>query len=319
MEYFVKLAGCLPEQGRDRNYIEERDKKMIKFFSPVILIVISNVFYDISAKVFPNDLNMQFGLIIVYTVGVLTSMMIFFISTKGKVSLIKELKKANWTFIAYAICSMGIDMGYILLFRADWNVSIGSLFCNILLAVSLLVIGMLFYKEKLGKTHFFGIALCIAGLIGVNVQGEMTFGYFLPVIIVVGANVMYDVVAKAVPDDINTFAGLMVTHFTLIIINAAIYIFGHGFSEMAHQITQINWAVIVFALTLLGLDAGYILLYRVGWNLSLGTLVCNISLAVCMLIIGGTIFHEAILWQQILGAAGCIAGFIMISYKEIRE
>ncbi|MBQ2677541.1 MAG: EamA family transporter [Firmicutes bacterium] len=291
---------------------------MIRFFLPVLVIVVSNVFYDISAKLFPSDLNAQFGLMVVYTVGVVTSAVMFFITTKGKVSLRAELRKGNWLFIAYALCSMGIDFGYILLFRADWNVSIGSLVCNILLAVSLLLIGVLFYKEKLGKTHFAGMFLCIAGLIGINCQNEFSFGYFLPVIIVVVANVLYDVVAKSVPEDINTFVGLMITHFTLIIINGAIYFVGHGFSDVANQFSMVNWAVIAFAITMVGLDAGYILLYRAGWNISLGTLVCNISLAIAMLIIGGTAFNELVTWLQIVSVVVCAVGLVLISYMEIR-
>ena len=137
-------------------------------------------------------------------------------------------------------------------------------------------------------------------------------------IIVVVANVLYDVVAKSVPEDINTFVGLMITHFTLIIVNGAIYFAGNGFNDFTNQFSMINWAVIVFALTMVGLDAGYILLYRAGWNISLGTLVCNISLAIAMLIIGGTAFNEIVTGLQIVSVIVCAAGLVLISYMEIR-
>lgn len=61
-----------------------------------------------------------------------------------------------------------LELGYILAFRAGWNISTCSLVANIALAVILLFIGMLFFQEKLTGNQFIGIALCLVGLFFVN-------------------------------------------------------------------------------------------------------------------------------------------------------
>lgn len=53
-------------------------------------------------------------------------------------------------------------------YRSGWNISIGSLVANILLALILVPVGILFYKENFGFNKVLGIAFCIAGLIFIN-------------------------------------------------------------------------------------------------------------------------------------------------------
>lgn len=138
------------------------------YYYPVLVIVISNIIYDISAKSFPERMNPQAGLSAVYTIAAIVTFIIFLFTSENK-NFFKELKKINWaTFLLAAGC-MGIDLGYILLFRAGWNIGFGSLVCNIMIAISLIFAGIIFYREKIIKDHLIGISLCLAGLILINI------------------------------------------------------------------------------------------------------------------------------------------------------
>lgn len=137
------------------------------YYLPVLVIVGSNIIYDISAKSFPGGMNPQAGLTAVYSIAAIASFILFFITSK-KENFFSELKKINWaTFLLAAGCT-GIDLGYILLFRAGWNISFGSLVCNIMIAISLIIIGIVFYKEKVTRDHMIGIVLCLLGLVFIN-------------------------------------------------------------------------------------------------------------------------------------------------------
>jgi drug/metabolite transporter (DMT)-like permease len=137
------------------------------YYYPVLLIVGSNIIYDISAKSFPGKINPQAGLTAVYAVAAGITFIIYMLTSANK-NYLKEIKKVNWAAFLLAAGCMGIDLGYILLFRAGWNISIGSLVCNIAIALSLILVGVLFYKEKITKDHLIGIALCMTGLILIN-------------------------------------------------------------------------------------------------------------------------------------------------------
>ena len=57
-----------------------------------------------------------------------------------------------------------LEVGWIYMYRAGWKVSVGSLVANIGLACTLLLIGVLFYKEVLTLRQLAGILLCMGSL-----------------------------------------------------------------------------------------------------------------------------------------------------------
>ena len=65
-------------------------------------------------------------------------------------------------------CIVGLEFGYIMVYRSGWNISIGSLVSNIILALALIPVGIIFYKEGFNINKMIGIGLCIIGLIFVN-------------------------------------------------------------------------------------------------------------------------------------------------------
>ena len=99
--------------------------------------------------------------------GDLCCLVLFFVTSPEK-NLFAAWKQVNWTAFAFGLCLVGLEFGYIQLYRAGWSVSVGPLVCNIALACVLLVIGVLLYKETLHLTQVLGMLLCVAGLILVN-------------------------------------------------------------------------------------------------------------------------------------------------------
>ena len=60
---------------------------------------------------------------------------------------------------------VGLELGYIFIYRAGWKVSVASLVANIALACLLVVVGVLLYKEVLTLRQVAGMGLCVAGLL----------------------------------------------------------------------------------------------------------------------------------------------------------
>ena len=141
--------------------------KKYYYYLPVLLVVFSNAVYDIAAKSIPTALNAMASLVITYLSAALCAFILFFVSDKEK-KYFKEIKKVNKAIFLMAVGVVVIDLGYILLFREGWDISVGSLICNIVLAVSMVIIGITIYKEKLTKNHLVGIAFCLAGFILIN-------------------------------------------------------------------------------------------------------------------------------------------------------
>lgn len=140
---------------------------MFKFYLPVFMVVSSNVVYHICAKSIPKQLNPMVGIIVTYLVGAAFALLIFLITDPSR-DLGSQFKLINWAPIVLGFSIVGLEAGFILLYRVGWNISIGSLICNILLAAALIVVGYFLYKEQISLQQLMGIVLCVAGLIFIN-------------------------------------------------------------------------------------------------------------------------------------------------------
>lgn len=131
---------------------------------PVLVVVLSNVIYNISQKSTPNGVNAFFTLLVTYLIAAAVTAVIF-LCTSGLHSVPKEIHKLNWASLALGVAIIGLEVGNLFLYRAGWKISIGSLVTNIALAVVLLFVGMLFYKESITMKQLIGMVVCSLGLI----------------------------------------------------------------------------------------------------------------------------------------------------------
>ena len=146
-------------------------KNKFLYYFPIGFIVLSNILYDISAKSFPEKINAQAGMVFYYIAAAIISLILFYITSENK-NFVKELKKINKATFFLALGCTGLDFGYVLAFRAGWEISFASLICNIFIAIVLIFVGTIFYKEVINKKHVAGILLCFTGFI------LITYNYF---------------------------------------------------------------------------------------------------------------------------------------------
>lgn len=129
---------------------------------PLILVVASSVLYTIASKEVPHDGSPYVTLVITYLLAAISSF-ILYCMFDGEKSFPREALKVFAPGIALGISMIGLEIGYIFIYRANWKISIASLLCNAILAVALLLIGLLFYRERLNLQQALGFILCLAG------------------------------------------------------------------------------------------------------------------------------------------------------------
>lgn len=139
----------------------------MNYYWPIILIVGSNVCYHISAKSMPESINPLASLGITYLIGAASVIVLYFLTSPVK-NLATEYGNLNWTAFILGIAIVGLEFGSISMYKVGWNISMGSLVASIALAVILILIGILLYKETITIQKIIGVGLCIAGLILIN-------------------------------------------------------------------------------------------------------------------------------------------------------
>lgn len=143
----------------------------------------------------------------------------------------------------------------------------------------------------------------------------MSFNYIMPIIIIIISNIVYHITTKNIPKEANTFLSLAITYLVGTIIAIGMYCLTSKPNRILIDINKLNWTSYILGLAIVGVEIGYLYMYRVGWNISKGSLVANTSLAILLIVIGVLFFKEHIGLYQVVGIVCCIAGLIFINIK----
>jgi drug/metabolite transporter (DMT)-like permease len=131
------------------------------------LAIAATVAYHVILKLTPASANPLLSLMLTY--GAVTFLFAgVLLLAPGEFAWREEVRQLNWTAVALALAIIGLDLGFILLYRSGFEVSLGALVTQTAAAMLLVGIGVLVFREKLSLSHACGIVLCLAGLWLVN-------------------------------------------------------------------------------------------------------------------------------------------------------
>jgi drug/metabolite transporter (DMT)-like permease len=130
----------------------------------VVIIIASNVLYHVSQKSIPAGAHPLLSVAVTYAAALLVTLLLFPFSPGGAPKL-SGLARLNWATLGVAVSAVGIEIGFLLAYRAGWNISIGSLVVSVAVAILLIPTGLLLYREHLSTANVAGIVLCLAGLV----------------------------------------------------------------------------------------------------------------------------------------------------------
>ena len=141
----------------------------------------------------------------------------------------------------------------------------------------------------------------------------MNWNLIWPILIVILSNTFYNICMKSMPGDVNPFGALMITYLVAAIISGLIFSYLVGFDNIGFEISKINWTSIILALAIVGLEIGYVFVYRAGWSVSTASVVANIGLACVLIVVGYLLYQENVSIPQILGIIVCMFGLVLIN------
>ena len=131
-------------------------------FLPITLAVAANVFYHVASKSVPAEQNAFMGLVVNYATALFASAILFFFTPHEKILI--EAAKSNWACILMGVSITGVEVGFVMIYRAGGELSTASLIVSILIALAMLFVGGFFYHEEISARKIFGAILCVAGV-----------------------------------------------------------------------------------------------------------------------------------------------------------
>ena len=141
------------------------------------------------------------------------------------------------------------------------------------------------------------------------------FRYLWPILLVVVSNVVYQICAKSVPDNVNPFASLIVTYTVGAVCSAVMFFLTNRQANVMKELANINWAPYVLGIVVVGLEVGYIYAYKAGWPVSTASIVQSAFLAIILIFVGMLLYHEALTWNKAIGVLICLVGLVVINLK----
>ena len=134
-----------------------------------------------------------------------------------------------------------------------------------------------------------------------------------PLLVVVGANTVYNISTKSRPSNVNSFASLAVSYAIGMTFSVVMFYITSDNKNIIAELSKTNWTALALGLAIVALEFGYICIYRAGWEISGATLIANISLACVLMIAGVFLYKEAVSLKQIVGIIISGIGLVLIA------
>jgi drug/metabolite transporter (DMT)-like permease len=142
------------------------------------------------------------------------------------------------------------------------------------------------------------------------------FLFYFSIILATLSSALYHFSARSVPANINFAVSLVVTYsaaLMITLITARIFPAENG---LAFELKQLNWSSFLLALAIVGIEFGFLLTYRAGWNLGIAAVLVNVAASLILVPVAIFVFKDKISWVNIAGILVCLAGLVMLNWKK---
>ena len=136
---------------------------MKSFYLPILMAICGGVIYHISQKAMPKEVHPFVAIILAYVTGIVACAVGLLLDPAGR-SFFASVKASNLAVIGVGVGAAAIEIGFLLAYRAGWNINAASVVMSISVALLLIPIGLLGFKEQLSSRSAAGIGCCLVGL-----------------------------------------------------------------------------------------------------------------------------------------------------------
>ncbi len=137
---------------------------------------------------------------------------------------------------------------------------------------------------------------------------------FWPIGLLLFSNVMYNILAKNLPENLNPIAANAMIYAIGVVLSFVLYSVLMKDANFVSEVKNANWTIFALAACIVGMEIGTFYLYRVGWPISVGMMMSNGCMAVLLLLVGYFFYHEAITFTKLAGMI-CILGGVFLVNK----
>jgi drug/metabolite transporter (DMT)-like permease len=132
-------------------------------------VVFFYIVYHLCQHNIPQTTNPAASLIITYVLCLILSAFLFFLFPANQ-GLLQAFRDVSWISYVLAIGVVGLEAGFLFVYRTGWKLSTAAIYSNVSVAVLLIPVGVLFFKERLSLINGVGIFFAVLGIVLMNIQ-----------------------------------------------------------------------------------------------------------------------------------------------------
>jgi drug/metabolite transporter (DMT)-like permease len=133
------------------------------FLAPFLLAVAGLATYHIAQKSIPDTAHPLALLAVAYAIAAIACVALMPLFTPGQ-TLREAFGSVPWLVVFITLGMLGLEIGYLLAYRAGGPLAFTSVAAGTLAALVLVPVGMVFFRETVTLARGAGIVLCLAGL-----------------------------------------------------------------------------------------------------------------------------------------------------------
>ncbi len=133
--------------------------------------------------------------------------------------------------------------------------------------------------------------------------------------VAIAATVAYHVVMKLTPAGASPYLTLATTYAVVTVVFSAIYLALPGSVPLRTAFAELDWTAPVLGVVIVFLDLGFLMLYRGGFDVSLGQIITQSAGALLLVLIGVAFFAEKLSMVNVAGILLCVVGLWFLNQK----
>lgn len=133
------------------------------YYLSAAMAVVGLVVYHTLLKRIPATLDPLVSVAAIYVLVMMFSLLLLpWFVERG--TLGAQLRQLSWLQVAIAAVVFLLELGYLLMYRHGWDLSVGNIVTGVFVNLALLAIGVLVLREQVSAVNLTGVLLCIVGV-----------------------------------------------------------------------------------------------------------------------------------------------------------
>jgi len=133
------------------------------YYISILLAASAGVLYHVSQKSIPENATPAVSMMLTFATALIGTIIWYQFDGTSK-SWIDQVKETNWASISLGCSLIGLELGILLAYRAGWKVSNFSVANMTLMALFLLPVGVLLFKETISFKTVAGLLIALTGI-----------------------------------------------------------------------------------------------------------------------------------------------------------